>query len=125
MEKVSEARSVRGQPAGVCVKALAVKADTVTSNVLRALNGRHNPTQATLDRLLKLFGLRLRPSANQGTISIDRRRESGGIAPPKDRRCGARSGRWGREGSSSRMDEPVAEIVPDTQPLTRPSLRSG
>jgi DNA-binding phage protein len=28
-------------------------------NVLRAINPRHNPTQATLDRLLKPFGLRL------------------------------------------------------------------
>jgi len=28
-------------------------------NVLRAINPRHNPTQQTLDRLLKPFGLRL------------------------------------------------------------------
>ena len=41
------------------VKEFAAKVRMASSNVLRAINPRHNPTQATLDRLLKPFGLRL------------------------------------------------------------------
>jgi len=41
------------------VKEFAAKARMASPNVLRAINPRHNPTQATLDRLLKPFGLRL------------------------------------------------------------------
>jgi DNA-binding phage protein len=41
------------------VKEFAGKVRMASPNVLRAINPRHNPTQATLDRLLKPFGLRL------------------------------------------------------------------
>ena len=41
------------------VKEFAAKVQMAGPNVLRAINPRHNPTQATLDRLLKPFGLRL------------------------------------------------------------------
>jgi DNA-binding phage protein len=41
------------------VKEFAAKVGMASPNVLRAINPRHNPTQATLDRLLKPFGLRL------------------------------------------------------------------
>jgi DNA-binding phage protein len=41
------------------VKEFAAKAGMAPPNVLRAINQRHNPTQETLDRLLKPFGLRL------------------------------------------------------------------
>ena len=41
------------------VKEFAAKVRMASPNVLRAINPRHNPTQATLDRLLKPFGLRL------------------------------------------------------------------
>ncbi len=41
------------------VKAFAATVRMASPNVLRAINPRHNPTQATLDRLLKPFGLRL------------------------------------------------------------------
>jgi DNA-binding phage protein len=41
------------------VKEFSEKAGIAPPNVLRAINPRHNPTQETLDRLLKPFGLRL------------------------------------------------------------------
>jgi len=41
------------------VKEFAAKVRMASPNVLRAINPRHNPTQATLDRLLNPFGLRL------------------------------------------------------------------
>ena len=41
------------------VKEFAAKVRMASPNVLRAINPHHNPTQATLDRLLKPFGLRL------------------------------------------------------------------
>lgn len=41
------------------VKEFAAKVRMASPNVLRAINLRHNPTQATLNRLLKPFGLRL------------------------------------------------------------------
>jgi DNA-binding phage protein len=41
------------------VKEFAAKVRMASPNVLRAIDARHNPTQATLDRLLKPFGLRL------------------------------------------------------------------
>ena len=42
---------------GVSEFAKAVK--MASPNVLRAINPRHNPTQETLNRLLKPFGLRI------------------------------------------------------------------
>jgi DNA-binding phage protein len=41
------------------VKEFAAKVRMASPNVLRAINPRHNPTQETLNRLLKPFGLRL------------------------------------------------------------------
>jgi len=41
------------------LKEFAAKIQMAGPNVLRAIDPRHNPTQATLDRLLKPFGLRL------------------------------------------------------------------
>ena len=41
------------------VKEFASEVDMSSPNVLRAIDARHNPTQATLNRLLKPFTLRL------------------------------------------------------------------
>ena len=41
------------------VKEFAEQAEMASPNVLRAINPRHNPTQATLSRLLKPLRLRL------------------------------------------------------------------
>lgn len=41
------------------VKEFAAKVEMASPNLLRALNPRHNPTQETLARLLRPFGLRL------------------------------------------------------------------
>jgi len=41
------------------VKEFAAKVRMASPNLLRTLNPRHNPTQVTLNRLLKPFGLKL------------------------------------------------------------------
>ncbi len=41
------------------VKEFAEQAEMASPNVLRAINPRHNPTQATMNRLLKPLRLRL------------------------------------------------------------------
>jgi DNA-binding phage protein len=41
------------------VKEFATRISMESPNVLRAINPRHNPTQATIDRLLSPFGLKL------------------------------------------------------------------
>ncbi len=41
------------------VKEFAAKVGMESPNVLRAINPRHNPTQATLNRLLRPLGLKL------------------------------------------------------------------
>ncbi len=41
------------------VKEFAGKAKMPSPNVLRSIDGRHNPTQKTLEQLLKPLGLRL------------------------------------------------------------------
>jgi DNA-binding phage protein len=41
------------------VKEFALKVGMPSSNVLRAINSRHNPTHQTLNRLLEPFGLRI------------------------------------------------------------------
>ncbi len=41
------------------VKEFAEKVGMESPNLLRAINPRHNPTQATIDRLLAPFGLKL------------------------------------------------------------------
>jgi DNA-binding phage protein len=52
------------QALGKAVRAIGVKefgerVGMAGPNVLRAIHPRHNPTQATLDRLLEPFGLKL------------------------------------------------------------------
>ena len=44
---------------GMGVKEFAAKVRMASPNVVRAINPRHNPTQQTLNRLLKPFGLKL------------------------------------------------------------------
>jgi len=41
------------------VKEFADRVDMPSSNLLRAIHPRHNPTQETLEKLLKPFGLRI------------------------------------------------------------------
>jgi DNA-binding phage protein len=41
------------------VKEFAAKIGMASPNLLRAIDARHNPTQETLNRLLRPFGLRL------------------------------------------------------------------
>ena len=41
------------------IKEFAARIWVASPNVLRAMNPRHNPTPATMNRLLKPFGLRL------------------------------------------------------------------
>jgi DNA-binding phage protein len=41
------------------VKEFASRVDMPSSNLLRAIHPNHNPTQETLERLLKPFGLRI------------------------------------------------------------------
>ena len=41
------------------VKEFAARIRMASPNLLRAIHPRHNPTQATLNRLLRPFGLRL------------------------------------------------------------------
>jgi probable addiction module antidote protein len=41
------------------VKEFSNKVGMESSNLLRAINPRHNPTQATINRLLNPFGLKL------------------------------------------------------------------
>jgi probable addiction module antidote protein len=41
------------------VKEFAAKIGMESPNLLRAINPRHNPTQATINRLLSPFGLKL------------------------------------------------------------------
>ena len=41
------------------VNEFAGKAKMASPNVLRSIGGRHNPTQMTLEQLLKPFGLKL------------------------------------------------------------------
>lgn len=41
------------------VKEFAEKIEMASPNLLRALNTRHNPTQETLNRMLRPFGLKL------------------------------------------------------------------
>ena len=65
------------------VKEFAAKAGMAPPNVLRAINPKHNPTQDTLDRLLKPFGLRL------------------GLAPLAPAKRKRRRGRLGKDGTRS------------------------
>lgn len=55
------------------VKEFAAKVGMASPNLLRAIDLRHNPTQATLDRLLRPFGLRL----SLATIEKPKRRRAG------------------------------------------------
>jgi DNA-binding phage protein len=44
---------------GIGVKEFAGRVGMAAPNVQRAIHHRHNPTQATINRLLRPFGLRL------------------------------------------------------------------
>jgi DNA-binding phage protein len=48
------------------VKEFARKARMPSSNIVRSIDHKHNPTQRTLDRLLKPFGLRLAVAPRSG-----------------------------------------------------------
>ena len=48
------------------VKEFAAKVRMASPNVLRAINPRHNPTQATISRFLRPFGLRLSLAVVEG-----------------------------------------------------------
>lgn len=54
------------------VKEFAAKVKMASPNVLRAINPRHNPTQDSLNRLLKPFRLRL----SLARLDIPRRRHA-------------------------------------------------
>jgi probable addiction module antidote protein len=53
--KMALAKVIRAQG----VKEFAERVGIPSPNVLRAINPKHNPTQETLERLLKPFGLRI------------------------------------------------------------------
>ena len=53
------------------VKEFAAKVRMADSNVVRAINPRHNPTQDTLNRLLRPFRLRLSLAPIEGHGSRD------------------------------------------------------
>jgi len=60
------------------VKEFAAKIGMESPNLLRAINPRHNPTQATINRILSPFGLRLSlaPIKKQsGVVQLDSDRE--------------------------------------------------
>ncbi len=61
--QVALARVVRAMG----VKEFAAKVRMASPNVLRALNPRHNPTQATINRLLRPFRLRLSLAPIEGS----------------------------------------------------------
>ncbi len=51
------------------VKEFASKVRMASPNVLRAINTRHNPTQETMNRLLKPFRLKLSLARIDGPVS--------------------------------------------------------
>ncbi len=55
------------------VEEFAKKLKMASSNVIRAIDPKHNPTQETLNRLLKPFGLRLAVTP----LDVPRRRSAG------------------------------------------------
>jgi DNA-binding phage protein len=63
------------------VKEFAAKVRMTNPNVLRAINPRHNPTQDTLNRLLRPFQLRLTLAPLEPSNWIHRSRPKGYQAP--------------------------------------------
>ena len=65
---VSEQRALGKFVRAMGVREFAAKVSMADPNVLRAINPRHNPTQETLNRLLRPFRLRLSlaPIENRG-----------------------------------------------------------
>ena len=59
MEEGVPIQTAVGKVIGRWAWQFAVKVRMASSDVLRAINPRHNPTQDTLNRLLKPFRLRL------------------------------------------------------------------
>lgn len=58
-EGISLQRALGKAVRALGIKEFAMKIGMASPNLLRAINPRHNPTQATINRLLKPFGLRL------------------------------------------------------------------
>ena len=65
------------------VKEFAERAGMAGPNVLRAIHPRHNPTQATLNRLLKPFQLRLSLARIEGHEGPHSEEPSSTAAGPK------------------------------------------
>jgi DNA-binding phage protein len=70
-EGVSVQRALGKAIRAMGVKEFAAKARMADPNVLRAINPRHNPTQETLNRLLRPFRLRLSVAPIQRQRSRD------------------------------------------------------
>lgn len=70
-EGVSVQRALGKVVRAMGVKEFAAKVRMADSNVVRALNPRHNPTQDTLNRLLRPFRLRLSLAPVTGHASRD------------------------------------------------------
>lgn len=64
------------------VKEFAEKVDMASPNLLRALDARYNPTQATLNRLLEPFGLRIsvQPTPQKARRHLRSQGNQGGLA---------------------------------------------
>jgi DNA-binding phage protein len=58
-EGVSVQRALGKVVRAMGIKEFAARVRMASPNVVRAINPRHNPTQETLNRLLRPFGLRL------------------------------------------------------------------
>ena len=70
-EGVSVQRALGKVVRAMGVKEFAAKVRMADPNVLRAINPRHNPTQETLNRLLRPFRLRLSLAPIEGHGSRD------------------------------------------------------
>jgi DNA-binding phage protein len=65
---------------GIGVKEFASRVGMPGPHLVRAVDPAHNPTQETLERLLRPFGLRL------GLTPIQRRKRTGAVERRRDRR---------------------------------------
>ena len=78
------------------VKEFAGKVRMASPNVLRAISTRHNPTQDTLNRLLKPFRLKLSLARPTGRRVAMRRRFQAGTSSHLGRRVAGAASRYGR-----------------------------
>ena len=79
------------------VKEFAARAGVASPNVLRAINPRHNPTQETLNRLLRPLGLRL------SLALIEETRGKKAARPPSSKKADRR----GSQRSSAQRQVPA------------------